>query len=80
MATEAMLSDAWRGDIGPANVQVNTGSFTKKPEPSGEVPEVKAAREQYEVDIANAWRQSAPELPEPNPVSYGGSGGKRREE
>lgn len=74
---EQDLQDAHKAsDAEPAYASVNAGSFTKKGMPYGEVPEVRAAREQYERDIANAWRETDP-APPARTVAYGG--GKRRE-
>ncbi|MFG1377887.1 hypothetical protein [Xanthobacter autotrophicus] len=62
IARDAVLADAWKGaDAELADAQVNTGSFTSQSgEPSGEVPEVAAARKKYEADLANAWKQREP--------------------
>ncbi|WP_454917014.1 DUF2213 domain-containing protein [Xanthobacter sediminis] len=75
---EQDLRDAHKADDAePADAVVNAGSFTKKGADYGEVPEVRAVREQYERDISNAWRETDP-APPARSVAYGG-GGKRRE-
>ncbi|GLI21181.1 hypothetical protein XFLAVUS301_08550 [Xanthobacter flavus] len=60
LAYEADLRDAYKaGDAEPADTSANTApNITRHGEQDG--AEVKKARERYESDMRNAWRQSDP--------------------